>query len=113
MLEEIKYVKPDEIEARSMSIITGELENMGLMDDSWTEEEFLVVRRCIHTSADFDYAKNLYFSEDAVRIALEAIKGGASVITDTKWRRQELTKSGLAPLAARCVLLWMILKWQR
>ncbi|MBB5265927.1 precorrin-8X/cobalt-precorrin-8 methylmutase [Catenibacillus scindens] len=95
MLEEIKYVKPDEIEARSMSIITGELENMGLMDDSWTEEEFLVVRRCIHTSADFDYAKNLYFSEDAVRIALEAIKGGASVITDTKMAAAGINKKRL------------------
>ena len=57
MLDKIEFVKPGDIEARSMEIITGELG-----DTAWKEPELSVVRRCIHTSADFDYNINLKFS---------------------------------------------------
>ena len=46
-----------------------------------------ITKRCIHTSADFDYAKNLVYSEHAVEKALEAIRGGASIVTDTQMGR--------------------------
>ena len=51
-----------------------------------------ITKRCIHTSADFDYAKNLVYSEHAVEKALEAIRGGASIVTDTQMGVPELTK---------------------
>ena len=57
MLDGITIVKPEEIEKRSMEIITSELGGR-----TWPEDEFLVVKRCIHTAADFDYADNLVFS---------------------------------------------------
>ena len=56
-----------------------------------------ITKRCIHTSADFDYAKNLVYSEHAVEKALEAIRGGASIVTDTQIGAfPELTKKRLA-----------------
>ena len=74
MLSEIEQVLPSEIEKRSFEIITEELKEMGKILCPETE---LIVKRCIHTSADFDYAKNLCFSENAVEKAIQAIKDGA------------------------------------
>ena len=79
MLEEIEIVKPADIEKRSMEIITSELGGR-----TWPEPEFSIVKRCIHTAADFDYADHLKFSENVVEKAREAIKKGAVIITDTK-----------------------------
>ena len=78
MLDEIEYVKPADIEKRSMEIIMSELG-----DKTFPEPELSIVKRCIHTSADFDYADNLYFSENSAKIAIEALKRGASSVTDT------------------------------
>ena len=72
MKVELENVKPMDIEKRSFEIITEELGDTPLIPG--TE---LVVKRCIHTSADFDYAKNLCFSENAVEKAIQAIKDGA------------------------------------
>ena len=78
MKVELENVKPMDIEKRSFEIITEELGDTPLLPG--TE---LVVKRCIHTSADFDYAKNLCFSENAVEKAIQAIKDGACIVTDT------------------------------
>ena len=56
----------------------------------------LIVKRCIHTSADFDYARNLCFSEQAVEKALEAIKNGACIVTDTQMGKAGINKKALA-----------------
>ena len=69
MKVELENVKPKEIETRSFEIITQELGDKKLIPG--TE---LIVKRCIHTSADFDYADNLCFSEGAVEKAIQAIK---------------------------------------
>ena len=68
MKVELENVLPREIEARSFEIITQELGDTPLIPG--TE---LIVKRCIHTSADFDYAKNLRFSEGVVEKALKAM----------------------------------------
>lgn len=91
MLEEIMIVKPDEIEKKSMEIITSELGGR-----TWSDEEFPVVKRCIHTSADFDYAENLVFSEDAVKKAMEAVMAGATIVTDTSMAAAGINKKALA-----------------
>ena len=88
MKVELENVKPMDIEKRSFEIITKELGDTPLIPG--TE---LVVKRCIHTSADFDYAKNLCFSDHAVEKAIEAIKEGACIVTDTQngksWNQQK------------------------
>ena len=88
---ELENVKPMDIEARSFEIITEELGDTPLVPG--TE---LIVKRCIHTSADFDYAENLYFSENAVHIAIEAIKNGACIVTDTQMAKAGINKKALS-----------------
>lgn len=90
MLDKIQIVKPEEIERRSMEIITKELGGR-----TWPEPEFSIVKRCIHTSADFDYADNLCFSENAARIGLEALRRGAKIVTDTKMAWSGINKAKL------------------
>ena len=91
MKTKLENVKPKEIETRSFEIITEELGDKKLQPG--TE---LIVKRCIHTSADFDYADNLYFSKDAVPKAIEAIKHGACIVTDTQMVKAGINKKALA-----------------
>lgn len=90
MLEKIEVVRPEEIEKRSMEIITEELQGK-----TWPEPEFSIVKRCIHTSADFDYAKNICFSKDAARLGVEALRRGAVIVTDTKMAWSGINKKKL------------------
>lgn len=64
----------------------------------WTPQEELVVKRVIHTTADFDYADNLIFSEGAVEKALTALRGGADIVTDTNMGMAGINKKALARL---------------
>lgn len=84
-MHNIKNLLPHEIEARSFDIITDELGDIKL-----DEENASVIKRVIHTSADFEYHKNLTFSQNAVKKGIEAIKNGASIVTDTN-----MAKSGV------------------
>lgn len=88
---ELEKVLPRDIERRSFEIITEELGDYPLIPG--TEP---IVKRCIHTSADFDYAKNLYFSDGVVEKALAAIRGGASIVTDTQMAKAGINKKALA-----------------
>lgn len=90
-IKEITYVKPADIEKRSMEIITKELG-----ERNFREPMFSVIKRCIHTSADFDYADNLVFSENAVQIGVEALKRGAHIVTDTKMAFSGINKKKMA-----------------
>jgi len=87
---ELENVLPAEIEKRSFEIITEELG-----DRVFDPLEEPIIKRAIHTSADFDYAKNLVYSEHAVEKALEAIRGGASIVTDTQMGRSGINKKRL------------------
>ena len=91
MLDRIAIVKPEDIEKRSMEIITSELGGR-----TWPEPEFSIVKRCIHTSADFDYADNLCFSENAAQLGVEALKRGAHIVTDTRMAWSGINKKKLA-----------------
>ncbi len=88
---ELEQVLPKDIERRSFEIITQELGDIKLIPG--TEP---IVKRCIHTSADFDYAQNLKFSDNAVEKALEAIRQGASIVTDTQMGKSGINKKRLA-----------------
>lgn len=91
MLDRIEIVKPADIEKRSMEIITEELNGR-----TWPEPEFSIVKRCIHTSADFDYADNLCFSEGAAMQGVEALRRGAAIVTDTKMAWSGINKKNLS-----------------
>lgn len=86
-LDNLEFVKPADIEARSFEIITRELGDVRI-----DPENELVVKRVIHTSADFDYAKNLVFSEHATTLGVNALKGGCSIVTDTKMAAAGINK---------------------
>ena len=92
-MENIEYVLPGEIEKRSFAIIGEELKERGIV---LPPEQEPVTKRVIHTSADFDYADNLYFSKDAVPKAIEAIKHGACIVTDTQMVKAGINKKALA-----------------
>lgn len=91
MLKEIEKVLPSEIEKRSFEIITEELGEKTLIPG--TEP---IVKRCIHTSADFDYADNLVFSPNVVEKAMQAIREGACIVTDTQMAKAGINKKRLA-----------------
>ncbi len=78
---------PDEIEKRSMEIIESNL------PADIPEENKAVVKRVIHCTADFDYAKNLTFSKDAVQKALAALRGGCDIVTDTQMAFSGINKA--------------------
>ena len=89
---EIENVLPTEIEKRSFEIITEELKQEKIF---LPDIQAPITKRCIHTSADFDYAKNLVFSEHAVEKALDAIRNGASIVTDTQMGKSGINKKRL------------------
>lgn len=88
---ELENVKPRDIERRSFEIITEELG-----DKKLDPEKELIIKRCIHTSADFEYADSLCFSKGAVEKAMEALKNGACIVTDTQMGRSGINKRALA-----------------
>lgn len=96
-------MRPQEIETRSMEIIEEEL---GERAAAWPPEELLVVKRCIHTSADFDYGENLVFSPGAVEIALKALRNGVTIVTDTSMAAAGINKRSAAALGVevRCFI---------
>lgn len=86
-------MKPMEIEQRSFEIITELLGNRVL-----DPENELVIKRVIHTTADFDYADNLTFSDHAVQKGIAALKGCCDIVTDTQMAKAGINKTILASL---------------
>ena len=89
----IENIKPMDIEKRSFAIIT---ELLG--DTKLDPENELVIKRVIHTSADFDYVQNLVFSEHAVQKGIAALRGGCDIVTDTQMARSGINKTILSKL---------------
>ena len=92
-MENIEYVRPQDIEKRSFAIISKELEEKGIV---LPKEQELVTKRAIHTSADFDYAKTMTYSAHAVGIAKKLIQNGADIVTDTNMALAGVNKKELA-----------------
>ncbi|ADY57148.1 Precorrin-8X methylmutase CbiC/CobH [Syntrophobotulus glycolicus DSM 8271] len=86
-----EQLTPEEIEKRSFEIITRELEDTELAPDHAD-----IIKRVIHTTADFDYVHNLYFSDGVVSKALRAIQNGVSIVTDTRMARAGINARSLA-----------------
>ncbi len=94
----LQNVLPNDIEKRSMEIIAEELGEVKL-----DEEKLSIIKRVIHTSADFDYVRTLHFSEDAVQKAVEALKNGATIVTDTNMAKAGINKAGMDKLGCKAV----------
>ena len=99
----IDIIKPMDIEKRSFEIISGILAKQGIELDPQNE---LVIKRVIHTTADFDYVSNLVFSENAVKTGIDALKSGCDVVTDTQMAKSGINRSVLAKLGgeAHCFM---------
>ena len=95
---QLQRVAPAEIEQRSMEIITAE---MGQTD--FSKQQLPIVKRCIHTSADFDYVKNLKFTPNAVEAGLAAIRSGCTIVTDTQMARSGINKKVLGKFGGQAV----------
>lgn len=100
---QIEHVKPEEIEKRSFEIISQELAEMGKVIP---EDKAHIIKRCIHTTADFDYADTMYFSESALERLEELILQGAGIVTDTNMALTGINKKALAEFGidARCFM---------
>ena len=88
---DLENVLPAEIERRSFEIIEQELYGRILDLDKAP-----IIKRVIHTSADFEYVDSLVFSENVVEQALSAIKRGACIVTDTEIGKAGINKKVLA-----------------
>jgi len=91
-MEHIEFVLPEDIERKSFDIISQELEEQNIR---LRPEQEMVIKRVIHTSADFEYAHTLTFSEGAVEKAKELIRNGADIVTDTNMGLAGINKSVL------------------
>ncbi len=92
----LAQVLPQEIEKRSMEIIAQELGQIQL-----PPERLDIVKRVIHTSADFDYVRTLHFSEGVVEQALQALQQGATIVTDTNMAATGINKTALAQVGGK------------
>lgn len=90
MITELERVLPEEIERRSLEIITEELG-----ERTFPNGQSQVIKRVIHTTADFEYADSLVFSEGAVEKALEALREGCTIVTDTNMGKAGVNKKSL------------------
>ena len=98
MKHPLKAVLPGEIEKLSMETIRRELGGR-----TFAPENEPVALRVIHTTADFDYAENLFFSPGAVPRAIEAARRGATIVTDTQMARAGVNKAALERFGGRAV----------
>ncbi|MBQ2801355.1 MAG: precorrin-8X methylmutase [Lachnospiraceae bacterium] len=97
-LNKIERLLPEEIEKRSFEIISEELIKR---DIRLPEEEAMITKRVIHTSADFDYADTMTYSKNAVAMAKELLFQGADIVTDTNMALSGINKKALAQLGGQ------------
>lgn len=100
-LADIERLGPMEIEKKSFELITQEGGSRIPGD-----ERAMIIKRVIHTTADFDYIENLYFSPGAVEKALKALESGAWIVTDTTMALSGINKKSLQKAGgeARCFI---------
>lgn len=94
----VQHILPEDIEQTSMDVISRELCERGIV---LPEEQAAIVKRVIHTTADFDFAQNLYFTPGAVSSGMAALRNGAAVITDTNMAKAGINKPALTKLGGQ------------
>lgn len=91
-------MRPEKIEKRSFEIITEELGKT-----SFRTIELPIVKRVIHTTADFDFAKNLRFHPKAVEAGIEAIKSGMDILVDVRMVEAGINKQLLGKWGGKVI----------
>lgn len=95
-----KECLPADIEARSFAIIAKELEEMGV---TLPDDTAFITKRVIHTTADFSYVEQLVYQNDPVIHAVQALKNGAWIVTDTNMAKAGVSKTFLSSLGGQVV----------
>lgn len=90
MLNGIETVNPGEIEKKSFEIITGILG-----DRSFPPMQEQIIKRVIHTTADFEFADIIRISDGAIGKAIAAVMSGCDIFTDTKMAAAGISKKTL------------------
>jgi len=90
------HLSPEEIEAESFRIIEAELG-----PHTWSPQQWPIVRRAIHTSADFEYATSMVFSPNAIASGIAALKAGCGIVTDTTMVISGMSKERLTPFGIK------------
>jgi precorrin-8X/cobalt-precorrin-8 methylmutase len=100
MVSSFIHVEPADIEATSMALIDAELEH------PLPPDRAPIIKRVIHTTADFSYADTLVFSDDAIRSGHDALRAGCTVVTDTMMAQSGINKAALTRLggSTRCFM---------
>jgi precorrin-8X/cobalt-precorrin-8 methylmutase len=95
------HLRPEEIEAESFRIIDAEAGNHG-----WSAPEWTIVRRAVHTSADFDYVRDLVIAPTTLAQGITALRRGRTIITDTRMAMAGITTARLEPfgIEVRCLV---------
>jgi len=94
------HLRPEEIEAESFRIIDAEAGEHG-----WSATEWPLVRRAVHTSADFDYVRDLVITPGTVEQAVAALRRGRAIVTDTRMAQAGITRARLDSLGIPCQCL--------
>lgn len=93
-------LKPKFIEDKSFSIIADEAGTHG-----WNPEQWTIIQRLVHTSADFDYVDNTVISPGAIEAGVEAIRSGRPIVTDTKMALCGISSARLANYGNRIMCM--------
>ncbi len=96
----MEHIRPADIERRSMEIITSELNARGI---TLPAENAPIIKRVIHTTADFDYVEQLFFTPNAVQKGIAALLRGETIVTDTNMALSGVSKPGLKKLGGQAV----------
>jgi precorrin-8X/cobalt-precorrin-8 methylmutase len=83
-IKAVKIFKPHEIEEKSLEIITEELRQTQHGETSFRDIELPIVKRVIHATGDFDFARNMRFHPEAVEAGIRAIKNGMDILVDVQ-----------------------------
>lgn len=98
-------IKPEDIEKKSFEILTSQMDKDRLK--FYTDDELLVVKRTIHTTADFDYQYNVIFQNNAIKTLNHCIQSDAMIFTDTNMALSGINKrilTGKFSITPRCLI---------
>jgi len=100
----VKNVPPQEIESRSFSIIESEFfEKTDIEPRSFDRLEFPIIRRVIHATGDFSFARTLVFNAGAVSAGIEAIRQGRDIFIDVSMGASGINKTILSTFGGKVI----------
>lgn len=102
MKTKLQKVAPSDIETRSMEIITEELSKFPDFQN-YPQAQLPVLKRVIHTTADFSYVENLLFSPEVIEKGVSALKRGCTIVTDTQMVWSGINKKVLESFGGKAV----------